>query len=100
MKTEHIIKRDDGSRIMISVVSHFDFIINNLKYRWDVKQARPGKRKFVFVVDMNSYSYRRLSYEDRDIFQREEHLKHVTHEEVIQAMLEHWNKMKPTIDNV
>jgi hypothetical protein len=101
MKTEHVIKREDGSKVMISVVSNHDLYKDgNVVYRWDVKKQEKGKRKWVHILDTDNYSYRALSMEDRKSKRLSMYLEFVSEIEVLEAMTAHWNKMKPTSEQL
>jgi len=98
MSTQHekILKRPDGTRVKI-IVSFWD---SRTGYRYDIEDVRTcakGKRTWVPVQDSNCYSYRRLSLDDRAKEKVKEELKVVTKEEVLQAKLELWEKLKPTM---
>ncbi len=100
MLHEKILKRDDGSRVKILV----DFCVVNFsdtgfKFFSDVRTCAKGKRTFN-VLNFDDYEYRALTIKERQEFYVQRQLEHVTKEELLQAKLELWEKMKPTEDNV
>lgn len=65
------------------------------KYSVEVQKKSPYKRKWQNVIDTDNYLYRRIPFKDRDYFEYSEMLKYVTEEEIKQAKLELWEKLKP-----
>lgn len=93
MRHEEIIKRPDGSKVRIDVY----FWLNHDKPRYDVNVYRcdKGKRTWRGCYDEQSYEYRRLSIEDRQGFKFQKQKEFVSDEEIIQAQMVIWNKLKP-----
>lgn len=93
MRHEKILKRKDGTRvkIYISVSLSFDGIV----YRSDVRICEKGKRTWKPVTDSDSYSYRKLSMRDREIKDLENQLTMISGDELLEAKLEAWQRLKP-----
>lgn len=98
MVHENIIKRSDGSRINIRIDLYVSWGYQQ-EVRWDltIQYCSPRKRKFKTVDVSNDYQYRRLNIEDRKAFEFAKYLEYVTAEEILEAKLELWNKLKPTL---
>ena len=62
------IKRNDGKRIQIRVRPRIKLYGEMVTYEYDVIISPPGKRKFVDVVDVDSYEYRSLFYPAERVF--------------------------------
>lgn len=94
MRHEKIIKRLDGSRVMLAVEFNADY--RGVIWRVDVRKAAPGKRKFFDVVDTNDFDYRRQSFpEGREVWAKNKMLEHVTLKEIKDAKLELYELLKP-----
>ncbi len=91
------IKRNDGKRIQIRVRPRIKLYGEMVTYEYDVIISPPGKRKFVDVVDVDSYEYRSLSIQQKGVFTLQKQLEHVTPDEIYQAKLAAWEAMKPTL---
>lgn len=96
MKHETVLKRDDGSKAVIytaiRAISHSDDVVFNQ----EVWTAEKGKRKLKPSFSTDDYTWRRLSREEKAIFEMNSMLEHVTKIELHQAKLELWEKIKPT----
>ncbi len=94
MNSETILRRGDGTRVKIEsdVYLHHS---SKAKYSVDVSICKKGKRKFIDVVDGDNWERRKLSMEDRKKWDLEQQLKHVTIEEIMSALFELWEKLKP-----
>jgi hypothetical protein len=90
---EKIIKRDDGSKVQIIVSILEDQ--GGLVYRERVKVCSKGKRTWVSPFDNGGHDYRKMSVAEQKAFSREQLLKFVSKEELMQAKLELWEKFKP-----
>jgi hypothetical protein len=92
MRHEKIIKRDDGSRVEIAI----NFWENSDKPVYDVslQVCDAGKRKFR-RIETDDYQYRALSMDDRKKYMLKIFLEYVSAEEIQQAKLELWYKLKP-----
>ena len=93
MYTEKIIKREGGSRVKISVGTHFN---RGIEYTINVATCKKGKRTWVGTYDSDCYRYRELTMGERRAFEYKSYLKVVTEEELQEARLELWEAMKPT----
>ena len=93
MNSETILRREDGTRVKIDS----DVYLQHSKaiYRINVLLCKKGKRKFIDVVDGDNWERRELSMEDRKKWDLEQQLKHVTIEEIMSALFELWEKLKP-----
>ena len=96
MNHEKIIKRDDGSSVRIRVTYHSSF---GSEGKWFVEVSTKEKRKRLWspVLSTDSWSYRKQGLEGRERMIFENQLQHVTEEEIESAMLEYWEKEKPSI---
>lgn len=95
MEIEKIFKRPDGSKIKVSA-SLTSFGYNyDLKWRFNIWQQLPGKKKWLNPIDTDGYSYRRLSMQEREDFEEIEKLKFATPEEILEVQLELWELIKP-----
>jgi hypothetical protein len=96
MQHEKIVKRPDGFRVRIKVSLMVD--LQGFSWHFSVDWCKPGKRTWIFPVDKNCYSYRRLSSEDRDKLIRNQSLLLASAEEVHCVMVELWEKLRPSIE--
>lgn len=94
MKHEKIFKKEDGSKVSITVRVWLDGY-RAAVYNIDVSVCDAGKRKFR-GISRDDYEYRSLSMPDRERAMTREYLKYVTAEELHAAKLELWEKLKPT----
>jgi hypothetical protein len=98
MKHEKIIKREDGSRVKILVDLESGWLDRDcVKWEYAVRVCAPNKRTWLRPYDPESFLFRRLNKEDKERFIFKEMLKHVTKEELQEAAMELWNKIKPTL---
>lgn len=95
MKHEKIIRREDKSRIKIKVSFFSDFRGNS--YLCSVLTCPKGKRKFVNAVVTDDWNRRKLSMNEREVYDHRQQLKYVSEQEILEAKLELWEKLKPTI---
>jgi hypothetical protein len=93
MKHTEIIRRDDGSRVMIEVRLYVDPIVSN--YSIDVSTCKPKKRTWVNVVDEFSYSFRKLAPKERREFRMKRQLEVATLDEINNAIEKCWMNAKP-----
>lgn len=94
MTHEKIFKRDDGTRIKITVTFWHDRSSGAI-YNVFVEKCSPGKRKFVDVVDRNDYKYRKLNMPERADFVANQHLFFVTIQEIYDTKVELWKQLAP-----
>ena len=98
MRHEKIIKREDGSKVLIRV----SFSTTNYSegYNWgvDVLISAANKRKFTNVVNTDDYEYRQQSFpHGRNAWAVKKQLEYVTPDELLQAKLELWEMLKPEL---
>lgn len=95
MRHEKIIKRENGDRILISVSLFVDY--SGASYNLDrVSKCQKGKRNFIAFHSSDDYQWRSLNREQREEYELEIYLRHVTEAEILEAKIELWNKLKPT----
>lgn len=96
MRYEKIIRREDKSRVKITIKLESAHLSVPFAYTIeDVETCHYRKRKFQSVVDVDSFHYRRLNIKRRKEYRQKEFAKHVTPEEILQAKMELWEKLKP-----
>jgi hypothetical protein len=95
MRHEKIIKREDGSQVSIEVSFTSDYFRRTFDYDVEVRTRENGKRKWVEVSYPYQQQWRAANLPTRAKMKMEEYLKHVTTEEIHQAKLELWEKLKP-----
>jgi hypothetical protein len=94
MRYEHTITRPDKTRYKIDV--RFYLGRNDAPtYDIVVSKCDPGKRKFMYVHDSDNYQYRGLSMEQREKARNACYLEYVTPDEIHEAQLALWEKLKP-----
>lgn len=96
MYHEKIIKRDDGSRVMIRV----EFLLlhrDGPEYRFRAFTCEPRKRTFKPVLNEDDYGYRRLKFNspERESWAWAKYMTVTTKEEIAEAKNEMWQKLKP-----
>lgn len=91
---EKIIKRSDGTRIQIEVKLNYQFG-RDIEYWVRVFKCDAGKRTWRNVINTDLYEYRKLSMEERRIYEVKKQLEFVSVEEIKEAKLELWQKLKP-----
>ena len=96
MKHEKIFKREDGTKVNISVNFWVDSIGDKFTYRVSVSTCEPKKRIFKYVNDIDDYTWRRLNTEQRAECTMNRNLEHVTKEEIQEVVIELWEQMKPS----
>ena len=93
MQHEAIKKLDDGSSVKVSIKLIVD--MRDPLYRFSVKTKAKGKRTWIAVVDTDSYEYRKLSMEDRRVYENNKNIEVVGADFLNKVLLETWNKVKP-----
>lgn len=79
-----ILKREDGSQVLIEIHISADFFRNTeLKYGYDISIRSKGKRKWLHIPSQGNG---RLN---------KEVLKVVSADEILEAETEFWNTLKP-----
>lgn len=96
MTHEKIIKREDGTQYKITCVLDIDpYIYGNI---WDIYAAFRGKRKRKWLdipSSVSNHEFKCMSYLEKKAQRMSDILKVVTPEEIHEAKLELWEKMKP-----
>jgi hypothetical protein len=93
-----IIKREDGTQYQICVGMGMYNNYGKFHYKISVVYKAKNKRKWENLPDkMSSWIFRELSMEEREKYRFENMLKFVTEEEILEAQLELWAKIKPTL---
>lgn len=90
------IRREGGSRVRITVSVNIDR--NEPEWREQVQTCKKWKRTWVSPINYYSHKYRSLQLKERAELQHQEALTIVTKEELHQAKLELWQKMKPVME--
>ncbi len=97
MTHKKTIKRDNGLQYQICVNVYLDSYGNKgVEYRIDIYCRKKGKRNWLNVEKgIDSYKYRGLSMEERSEYDIKNNLRYLTQDEIHEAKLELWNKLKP-----
>jgi hypothetical protein len=97
MEHEKIITREDGSKVKIGV-SLFLPSTREHEYRVNIALCGKGKRTWVYKDCTDDYDYRyklKFASPERIDYEHKFHLQFATEDEIHQAKLELWEKMKP-----
>ena len=96
MKTELLLRRDNGDRVKITVTLN-RFGDSSPLYGVDVDTCQKGKRTWLSAVDTNCYKYRATPFasSEREDFAEKLKLALVTDEEIHQAKIQLWESIKP-----
>lgn len=97
MKHEKIIKRDDGSRVRITVELAVEWNRDESRWSFVVHSCDKGKRTWRTPVNHDDFSWRKLGTEERREEDQRRSLTLASREEVEQVMLELWQKIKPSM---
>ncbi len=97
MQHEKIIKRPDGSRVRITIDFRNDWNRKDPEWTFRVDTCEKGKRTWIGPYDSNNYSFRQLSMADRAKACREASLRRASPQEIEAAMLELWEKLRPSL---
>jgi len=96
MYHEKIIKREDGTHYQIRVDVYIEnYNSDGAKYRVSLYKRLPKKRSWYSVNNTDDYTWRKLNHVEREAYEKKLQLEHVTPEEIMQAKLELWEKIKP-----
>ncbi len=90
---DKIFKRENGDKVKITV----DFYIDRHDkptYNIHIFLCENGKRKFN-QLSFDDWNFRNLSMDERSNYRRNEILKHVSNEEVLDTISELWNRFSP-----
>jgi len=96
LKLEKILKRDDGSRVKLTISMSVMYPVSNeVNYIFRVELCKKGKRTWSEPTDNNNYKHRLLSLEERINAINMAYLDHVSLAEINNAKLELWQSIKP-----
>jgi len=95
---EKIIKRADGSRVKITVQFGVGFFDEGAKYSVFIEKCEKGKRTWQDCLDRDSNTYRKLNQADRIERIKKANLELVSPEEIFEAKMELWQKLKPVME--
>jgi hypothetical protein len=93
MQQEKIIKRDDGSRVKI--ITTVQELCGNVVYRTSVYYRESGKRLWRSNFSTEDYGYRKLPFEEKQIFIENKNLEYATKEEIYAEKVSIWESIKP-----
>ena len=100
MYHEKIFKRADGNQVKLRAKFYDNRYTSNdtINYEVEVYHKDKGKRIWKSVSKRigDEYAYRKLSVDDRRIYEHHENLKLVTEDEIFETKLELWEMLKPT----
>lgn len=97
LKHEKIIKRDDGSRVRITVELAVEWSCPEARWSFVVHSCEKGKRIWRTPVNHDDFSWRRLGAEERREEDNRRSLQLASSQEVEEAMMELWQKIKPSM---
>ena len=98
MKHEKIVKKEDGSRVKITVSMSTDsWRFSDINYHISVDTCEPRKRTFKPAVDDTSYLYRSLSMDDRREHCLKKNIEIAGKDNINAAIIECWEKAKPDL---
>ena len=96
MKTYHekILKRENGDRVKITVELFTSHVgkLSTCYYNYQVYICAPKKKTWEHQYTSNQYAYSHLTDKEKQLLR----LKYVTEDELKQAALELWEKLKPS----
>ena len=92
MNHEKIITKENGDKVKINVSVYLNY--NTAVYKLSLSLLPKGKRKFV-QISFDGYEYRQLNMEQRREYELKEYLKEVSENDIYQAKIELWEKLKP-----
>jgi len=97
VKHEKIIRREDGSRVKITVELVCEWFRSEPLWTFICHRCGPNKRTWTTPVNHDDYSWRGLSSEDRDKEDRRRSLLLASEDEVLQVMRELLAKIEPKV---
>lgn len=95
MKLEKIFERSDGSRVKMIVSLSLNFYENTHEYLVTLFYTK-GKGKVFHQLECDSYTYLRLSKEERKAYEVKKLLEYVSPQELLETKMELWELLKPT----
>lgn len=86
MRHERILKRDDGSKVKITV----SLGIDSSDCHWSVRveTCQPGKRTWIDTHDGDDWQYRKLDLDGRQSYKLQKQLEKVTIQEIHDTKVE------------
>lgn len=97
MEHHKVITREDGTKYQINVTILTDSLYNEtVSWRVNVVYKEKNKRKWKpLPTDLYDYQIRELNFKDKRKYYESNFLNYVTKDEILEAKLELWNKIKP-----
>ena len=92
-----LIINKDRSKIKISVTILRNSAKNNVEYSMSGQQKAKNARKWLHVVNVDSNTYRKLSMEDRRVYENNVILSLIGAEKYNAILTEAWNSLKPRL---
>jgi hypothetical protein len=99
MSHEEILTRADGSKVKIRISLGMERHRDNAEWNVSVSICPPRKRTWVEAVNTDSNAYRSIPFasKERDDYRMGIYLQHCTKEEIHNAKMNLWNKIKPEL---
>ena len=100
MRTELLLKRDNGDRVKITVTLN-TYSYSGPLYDVDVDMCEKGKRTWKSAVNTDCYTYRSTPFAslEREKFVEKLKLKMVTKDEILKAKIQLWESLHPIKQN-
>ena len=96
MTHEKIFIRGDRTKLKVIVELYTTMYSNDrYGYRVCVAKCEPRKRTWHYVLNTDDYRYRQLNASERVKWENDLYLELLTPEEILEAKMELWNKIKP-----
>jgi hypothetical protein len=95
MTHEKLIKRENGDKVRLRIRLFVESWRDAFAWNFEVWVTPKGKRKEFTPFNGDDYTYRRLGVEDRKKWEERKYMEYVTPEEIQQAKIELWEKIKP-----
>ena len=95
MKYEKIIKREDGSRVRITISLRIEWNMDETCWDFMAHHCAKNKRTWTTPVNHDDYQWRKMDAADRKAEDRRRCLTLVSPDEVYEAMLELWEQAMP-----
>ena len=98
MSFETILVREDKSKVLLRIlIDHDRYYSDRITYRVQVATKAYRKQSWESIIGYDSWKYRKLSTEEREVYIKNKQLEIVTEEEIYQAKLNAWEALKPTM---
>lgn len=95
MKTEKIIKREDGSQVLITAGFYVGQFDDEPSWSISVNHRAKGKKNWLGTYSGDDYNYRKLNGEDREKFILDAQLNFCTLQEMNDVKMILWESLKP-----